>query len=83
MNRTDEPQTTHDFETQPIATEETPQLQPQPARDEEDALNTLDDTWYTYPQGVPFSVTKMALATEELYFAWRRSIGKPCPPGLA
>ena len=46
-------------------------------------LNTLDDTWYTYPQGVPFSVTKMALATEELYFAWRRSIGKPCPPGLA
>ena len=30
-------------------------------------LNTLDDTWYVYPQGADFSVTKMALATEELY----------------
>ena len=30
-----------------------------------------------------FSVTKMALATEELYFAYRRRIGKPCKPGLA
>jgi len=66
-------------------------------------LNTLQDTWYTYPETEednsksgadgdspdgrpackPFSVTKMALATEELYFAWRRSIGKPCEPGLA
>lgn len=46
-------------------------------------LNTLEDTWYTYPRGVPFSVTKMALATEELYYAHRRSIGKPCRPGLA
>ena len=62
-------------------------------------LNTLTDTWYTYPK-VPgcvppggaveeldwtprCAVTKMALATEELYFAWRRSIGKPCKPGLA
>ena len=47
-------------------------------------LNTLQDTWYTYPE-VPgqFSVTKMALATEELYYAYRRSIGKPCLPGLA
>ena len=79
-------------------------------------LNTLTDTWYTYPK-VPgcvppgaaavsaavtgavsgavsdavsdldwtprCNVTKMALATEELYFAWRRSIGKPCKPGLA
>ena len=31
-------------------------------------LNTLNDTWYIYPQGKEFSVTKMALATEELYF---------------
>lgn len=48
-------------------------------------LNTLEDTWYTYPEpdGPAFSVTKMALATEELYFAHRRAIGKPCEPGLA
>ena len=46
-------------------------------------LNTLRDTWYIYPRDKKFSVTKMALATEELYFAWRRSIGKPCRPGLA
>ena len=30
-------------------------------------LNTLDDTWYIYPKGDKFAVTKMALATEELY----------------
>ena len=30
-------------------------------------LNTLEDTWYTYPEIKDFSVTKMALATEELY----------------
>ena len=46
-------------------------------------LNTLDDTWYIYPHGDRFSVTKMALATEELYFAHRRAVGRPCPPGLA
>ncbi len=46
-------------------------------------LNTLDDTWYIYPHGEDFSVTKMALATEELYFAHRRAIGRPCRPGLA
>lgn len=46
-------------------------------------LNTLTDTWYTYPKVPGCSVTKMALATEELYFAYRRSIGRPCPPGLA
>lgn len=47
-------------------------------------LNTLQDTWYTYPEApARFSVTKMALATEELYYAHRRAIGKPCPPGLA
>jgi ribosomal protein L37AE/L43A len=30
-------------------------------------LNTHDDTFYIYPYGKEFSVTKMALATEELY----------------
>lgn len=30
-------------------------------------LNTLDETWYCYPHDVPFSVVKIALATEELY----------------
>ncbi len=46
-------------------------------------LNTLTDTWYIYPYGKPFSVTKMALATEELYFAERRREGKPVKEGLA
>ncbi len=46
-------------------------------------LNTLQDTWYIYPHDCLFSVTKMALATEELYFAHRRKIGRPCKPGLA
>ena len=46
-------------------------------------LNTLEDTWYIYPHGNDFSVTKMALATEEMYFAHRRAIGRPCKPGLA
>lgn len=30
-------------------------------------LNTLEDTWYCYPHDCEFSVTKFALATEELY----------------
>ncbi|MPM37369.1 hypothetical protein SDC9_83979 [bioreactor metagenome] len=30
-------------------------------------LNTLEDTWYCYPHDCDFAVTKMALATEELY----------------
>ena len=46
-------------------------------------LNTLEDTWYVYPHDCEFSVTKMALATEELYFAYRRGVGRPCAPGLA
>ena len=32
-------------------------------------LNTLEDTWYIHPVEGKFSVTKMALATEELYMA--------------
>ena len=46
-------------------------------------LNTLEDTWYVYPHDCDFSVTKMALATEELYFAHRKAIGRPCEEGLA
>jgi len=46
-------------------------------------LNTLEDTWYIYPHGCKFSVTKMALATEELYYNYRESIGDPCKKGLA
>jgi 1-acyl-sn-glycerol-3-phosphate acyltransferase len=46
-------------------------------------LNTLEDTWYTYPHGQDFAVTKMALATEELYYHYRRLGGRPCKPGLA
>ena len=38
---------------------------------------------YIYPDGRDFSVTTMALATEELYFAHKRAEGHPCPPGLA
>ena len=30
-------------------------------------LNTINDTLYVYPKGKDFSVTKMSLATEELY----------------
>ena len=46
-------------------------------------LNTLDDTWYIYPDGEDFAVTKMALATEELFFDHLRKIGKPIKKGLA
>ena len=34
-------------------------------------LNTLEDTYYIYPHGDNFSVTKIALATEELYIYQR------------
>ena len=30
-------------------------------------LNTLDDTWYVFPEGQEFSVTKVSLATEEMF----------------
>lgn len=46
-------------------------------------LNTLEDTWYIYPHDCDFSVTKIALATEELYFAHRYAIGRPCKKGFA
>ena len=46
-------------------------------------LSTLEESWICHPESGPYSVTKIALATEELYYAWRRSIGKPCKPGLA
>ena len=46
-------------------------------------LNTNNDTWYIYPQDCDFAVTKIALATEELYFYEREKQGRPCKPGLA
>ena len=46
-------------------------------------LNTLNDTWYVYPEGEDFAVTKMALATEELYFADLKAKGREIKPGLA
>lgn len=46
-------------------------------------LNTLTDTWYVYPEGADFAVTKMALATEELYFKYMRDKGVTLPEGLA
>ena len=45
-------------------------------------LNTLEDTWYVYPHGERFAVTKMALATEELFALYRKNAGRPCKPGL-
>ena len=36
-------------------------------------LNTLEDTWYVFPEGNDFSVTKVSLATEEIYNEiWRK-----------
>ena len=35
-------------------------------------LNTLEDTWYIYPHDCDFSVTKMSLAVEELFFDYKR-----------
>lgn len=46
-------------------------------------LNTKNDTWYVYPYDCDFAVTKMALATEELYLADKRSRGRNVRPGLA
>lgn len=37
-------------------------------------LNTEKDTWYIYPEG-KFNVTKIALATEELYFKYEKDKG--------
>lgn len=46
-------------------------------------LNTLEDTWYIYPYDKEFSVTKMAIATEELFFDNKRKSGKEVKKGLA
>ena len=36
-------------------------------------MNTLVDTWYVFPKGDQFSVTKISLATEEIYNEiWRK-----------
>jgi transcription elongation factor Elf1 len=39
-------------------------------------LNTLQDTWYIYPHDCDFAVTKIALAVEELFFAYKRRIAR-------
>ena len=44
-------------------------------------LNTLEDTWYTYPYDKPFSVTKMAIATEELYYDYCEKNGMKTKSG--
>lgn len=36
-------------------------------------LNTLEDTWYCYPYDCEFSVTKFALATEELFDHYQKT----------
>jgi 1-acyl-sn-glycerol-3-phosphate acyltransferase len=37
-------------------------------------LNTLSDTYYIYPQRSHFSVTKISLATEEIYKMWKAGL---------
>lgn len=39
-------------------------------------LNTLDDTYYIYPHGKDFSITKIALATEEIYRMLKEKLPK-------
>ena len=39
-------------------------------------LNTLEDTFYIYPHGEDFSVTKIALATEEIYRVIKENLPK-------
>ena len=46
-------------------------------------LNTSKDTWYIYPHDCDFAVTKIALATEELYRYDKEKRGVICKPGLA
>ena len=47
-------------------------------------LNTINDTWYIYPDGsIPFNVTKIALATEELYFKKMEEKGVKIKKGFA
>ncbi|MCQ2412061.1 MAG: 1-acyl-sn-glycerol-3-phosphate acyltransferase [Sphaerochaetaceae bacterium] len=38
-------------------------------------LNTINDTFYIYPEAEKFSVTKFALATEELYQHYNGTVG--------
>ena len=36
-------------------------------------MNTLQDTWYVFPKNCDFSVTKVSLATEQIYKEiWRK-----------
>ena len=42
-------------------------------------LSKNDDTFYLFPKGSDFAVTKIALATEELYNFWKRIKAPPLP----
>jgi len=46
-------------------------------------LSLKDDTWFCYPTIKNFSVTKLALAAEELYLNAKRKMGKEIKKGLA
>jgi len=46
-------------------------------------LSTLDDTWYVGPYDCRYALTKMALATEELFLDYRRKEGRSTRAGLA
>lgn len=46
-------------------------------------LSTIHDTWFFSSKDKRFCLTKFALATEELYFDYRRKEGKNLKPGLA
>ena len=37
-------------------------------------LNTTDDTFYLFPKGDAFAITKIALATEELFRYWTQTV---------
>lgn len=45
--------------------------------------STLEDTWFSHPHDCDYALTKMALATEELYQKWCRDNGRINAPGLA
>lgn len=46
-------------------------------------LSTKTDTWFIYPTIDHFSVTKFAIATEELFQYNKKKLGKPIIKGLA
>ena len=51
-------------------------------REMEKSVPSLYSCHIEYPHGERFAVTKMALATEELFALYRKNAGRPCKPGL-